>query len=115
MPFYFEEQQTNGVWKTNSFLTSTRKPVNVWRNKWIGMREQLAPGQGFIFSVPMPTNELPWRITFNCSERALLTDAARDLVRHATATNAAMQSSKVYSGTRHVITTPEVSGKIPAK
>lgn len=76
---------------------------------WIGLREELKPGEGFIFLVPPPTTNGTWRVVFMCREQAPLIDPVTDTVRHLTDTNAMKTQLRQFSGRRYYVTSPEVA------
>lgn len=78
------------------------------RNRWSGMKEELHGGEGFTFMGAPPVTNAPWRLTFVCTERAVIKDAARDLVSHATDTNSVALKTRAFSGRRFSVTSPEV-------
>jgi hypothetical protein len=79
------------------------------RRDWIGVREELKPGEGFTFMVPPATTNGTWRLVFMCQEQARLIDPVTDTVRHLTDTNALKTQLRQFSGRRYYVTSPEVA------
>jgi hypothetical protein len=98
------EQKVEGAWVRTPL---TGRAGRVVRN-WIGLREELSPEGAFNFYVPT-TNGGTWRLVFMCHERARVRDSVSDVYRHVTDTNAAAVQSRVFSGRRYSLTTPEVN------
>jgi len=99
------EQSNAGAWVPTPLTGRARRTVR----DWVGVKEELRPGEAFTFLVPPPTTNGAWRLSFLCQERAIITDAASDLVRHVTDTNAAAHQDRQFSGRRYFVTTPEVT------
>jgi hypothetical protein len=99
------EQSNAGAWVITPLTGRAKRRVR----DWVGVKEELRPGEAFTFLVPPPTTNGAWRLSFLCQERATLTDAASDLVRHVTDTNAAAHQDRQFSGRRYFVTTPEVT------
>jgi hypothetical protein len=99
------EQSNAGGWMRTPLTGRASRAVQ----DWLGVKEELLPGEAFTFSLPPPTTEAPWRLLFLCQERAPVADTASDLVRHVADTNAAADQSRQFSGRRYVVTTPEVT------
>ena len=77
--------------------------------EWIGVPEELKPGQAISFLVPPPTNSQTWRLVFMCQEEKTLTDALTNIVRHLSDTNAARVQSRQFSGRRYSVTSSEIA------
>ena len=75
---------------------------------WIGVREQLKPGEAFTFLVPSPTTVGAWRLVFMCQEQAQVIDPVMDTVRRLTDTNAIKTQLRQFSGRRYYVSSPEV-------
>jgi hypothetical protein len=99
------EQLNEGAWMRTPLTGRARRVLR----DWIGVQEELRPGEAFTFSVPPPTTNAAWRLIFLCQERAPVTDTASDLVRHVTDTNAASHQDRRFSGRRYFVTTPKVA------
>ena len=99
------EQATAGVWVRTALTGKASRAVR----HWVGLKEELFPGEAFTFSVPPPTTNVAWRLVFLCQERARVVDGASDLLRHVTDTNAAAHQDRRFSGRRYFVMTPEVT------
>ena len=75
---------------------------------WIGVREELKPGEAFTFLVPPPTAVGTWRLVFMCQEQAQVIDPVTDTLRHLTDTNAVKTQLRQFSGRRYYASSPEV-------
>lgn len=76
---------------------------------WIGVPEELKPGQSVTFMVPPPTTNKTWRLVFQCQERGVLVDPVTDAVRHLTDTNAMQTQDRRFSGRRYQVTSHDVA------
>jgi hypothetical protein len=74
---------------------------------WIGVPEEVKPGQSVTFMVPPPSTNKSWRLVFLCQERARLIDPVTDTVHHLTDTNAMQTQGRQFSGRRYYATSPE--------
>jgi len=99
------EQLNEGVWRRTPLTGRARRVLR----DWIGVQEEVKPGEAFTFSAPPPITNAAWRLIFLCQERAAVTDTTSDLVRHIIDTNAAAHQDRRFSGRRYSVTTPEVS------
>jgi hypothetical protein len=111
VPEAVEQASTNGWMRTSLNGTGGRG-----MRDWIGVPEELKPGQGFTFLVPSPDSNGTWRLVFMCQEQARLIDPVTDTVRHLTDTNAMQSKIRQFSGRRYYVTSPEVrpaEGTVP--
>lgn len=99
------EQPSASAW-VRTPLTGRASPAV---RDWIGVREELKPGDGFTFMVPAPTTNGAWRLVFMCQERTLLVDPVTDTVRHLADTNAMKTQLRQFSGRRYYVTSPQVA------
>ncbi len=76
---------------------------------WIGVQEELMPGESFTFLVPPPTTNAAWRLVFMCQEQQLVVDPVTDRVRHATDSAARESQLRQFSGRRYYVSSPEVA------
>jgi hypothetical protein len=99
------EQPGAGVWVRTPLTGRASRAVR----DWIGVPEELKPGEAVTFMVPPPTTSGAWKLVFMCQEQAPLTDPITDTVRHLTDTNAARVQSRQFSGRRYYVTSPEIA------
>jgi hypothetical protein len=99
------ERLTGGSWVRTPLMGGGSGAVA----NWIGLKEELKPGEGFTFLVPPPTNAGPWRLVFMCQEQFPVVDPLTDTMRHLTDANAMKTGLRQYSGRRYHLTSPEVS------
>ena len=104
IPEAFEQAKTN-TWVRTS-LTG-RGSLQV-RN-WVGVREELEPGESFTFMVPPPITNGTWRLVFMCQERALVVDSVTDTARQLTDSKSRNNNLRQFSGRRYYITSSSVS------
>ncbi len=88
-------------------MSLTGKALGLTR-KWIGIPEELKPGEAITFMVPPPVTNGTWRLIFMCQEQKLLIDPVTDVVKHLTDTNAANHQLRQFSGRRYFLRTPDV-------
>ncbi len=99
-------EELNGSTWVRSTLTGNASRL---LRAWIGLREELEPGQAFAFYVPPPATGAVWRLVFICQEQARIIDPVTDTVRHITDTNAARTNIRQFSGRRYYIVSPQVT------
>ncbi len=104
VPEAFEEASATG-W-VHRALGGRAKPAG---RDWIGVREELEPGEAFTCMVPPPSPGRAWRLVFMCQEQQLVVDPVTDTVRHLTDTNAIKTQLRQFSGRRYYVTSPEVA------
>ena len=76
---------------------------------WIGVQEELRPGEAFTFLVPPPTTSGAWRLVFMCQEQAQVIDPVTDTVRHLTDAKTRETQLRQFSGRRYYTSSPEVA------
>ncbi len=103
IPEAFEELN-EGIWIRTPLTGRARRVVG----NWIGVGEELQPGQAFTFFVPPPTTGAVWRLVFMCQEQAPIIDPVTDTVRHITDTNAVRTNLRQFSGRRYYVVSPQV-------
>jgi len=101
------EQGGAEAWARTRLTPMTGKASAV--RDWIGLQEELRPGEAFIFLVPPPTTIGAWRMVFMCQEQAQVIDPVTDTVRHFTDTNAMKTQLRQFSGRRYYASSPEVA------
>lgn len=103
-PQAIEVADTNG-WR---LISLTGKGSGRLR-KWIGVPEELQPGQAATFMVPTLATKRAWRLVFGFQEQKPFVDPVTDAVRHLTDTNAAKYQDRQFSGRKYFLKTPEVA------
>ncbi len=98
------EQRIAGAW-VRVPLTGKASAVR----DWIGLQEELKPGEAFTLLVPPPINGTSWRLVFMCQEQSQVVDPVTDLVKHLTDTKAVKNQLRQFSGRRYYISSPEVA------
>ena len=104
MPEAFEQPRAS-AWVRTPLTGRASRTVR----DWIGVPEELKPGQSATFMAPPPTTNGTWRLVFLCQEQALLIDPATDMARHLTDTNVMKTQPRQFSGRRYYVTSPEVA------
>ena len=99
------EQASAGAWVRTPLTGRASRAVR----DWIGVPEELKPGQAVSFMVPPPTTKGAWRLVFMCQERTRLIDPVTDTARHLIDTNAAQVQDRQFSGRRYYVSSPEVA------
>ncbi len=88
--------------------TALTGPASRQLRNWIGLREELKPGEAFTFMVPPPTTNETWRVVFMCQEQMPLIDPGTDLARHLTDTKAVKSDLRQFSGRMYFVTSPAI-------
>src|SRR5690242_6447888 len=65
IPEAFEQDSTN-TWVRTSLTGRASRPVR----SWLGVKEELKPGEAFTFMVPPPVTNDTWRLVFMCQEQS---------------------------------------------
>ncbi len=104
VPEAFKEASATG-WVHKALSGRGRPAVR----DWIGVPEELEPGEAFTFMVRPPSTGRAWRLVFRCQEQQLVVDPVTDTVRHLTDTNAIKTQLRQFRGRRYYVTSPELA------
>ena len=104
VPEAFEQANAQG-WLRAPLTTGSRRGPR----DWMGVPEELSPGQAATFLVPPPASNGAWRLVLLCQEQARLVDPVTDTVRHLTDSNATATQLRQFSGRRYFVTSPAIA------